>query len=139
MAVTAEVTPHHLALTEEARGGYDTVFKVNPPLRTAPTCWRCAKGVLDGAIDAIATDHAPHPPAAKQVAFCDAAPGMTGLGNRPGRMRWSELSLPIEKVLALMSWAAGRDRRLVARHGGPVAPGAPANLCVVRPVPHMGT
>jgi len=89
-------------------------------------------GLVDGTIDAIATDHAPHPPEAKQVAFSEAAPGMVGLETALG-IALFELGLPAERVLALMSWQPAAIAGLSGSHGGPVAPGAPANLCVIDP------
>ena len=79
LAVTAEVTPHHLALTDAELAGYDPVFKVNPPLRTDGGRGRAARRVRGGTIDAIATDHAPHPPEAKEGTLDVAPPGMLGL------------------------------------------------------------
>ncbi len=79
LAVSAEVTPHHLALTDAAVCGYDPTFKVNPPLRTAEDTRALAAALADGTIDAIATDHAPHPPEAKDLPFDQAPPGMLGL------------------------------------------------------------
>jgi dihydroorotase len=128
--VSAEVTPHHFSLTEGELASYDTVFKVNPPLRTAEDVAALREGLADGTVDAIATDHAPHPPEAKQVAFCDAAPGMVGLETALA-LALSELDLPIERVLALMSWQPARLAGLAGTHGGPIAPGAPANLCAI--------
>ncbi len=150
VAVTAEVTPHHLALTEQAVASRDTVFKVNPPLRAAADVAALRDGVFDGTIDAVATDHAPHPPEAKQVPFGDAAPGMlgletalavvlgelAGLGEPRDRGEAGEGGEPvmtIERVLALMSWQPARIAGLSGAHGGPVVPGAPANLCVIDP------
>ncbi len=77
--VTAEVTGHHLALTDALCASYDPVFKVNPPLRTPADVLAVRDGVADGAIDAIATDHAPHTPQAKEEPFDQAPPGMVGL------------------------------------------------------------
>jgi dihydroorotase len=131
-AVSAEVTPHHLTLTEEALRSYDTVFKVNPPLRAAADVAALREGLGDGTFDAIATDHAPHPPEAKQVAFCDAAPGMIGLETALAVVL-SKVGLPVRAALALMSWQPARIAGLSHAHGGPVVPGAPANLCVVDP------
>jgi dihydroorotase len=138
VAVTAEATPHHLALTEQEVASGDTVFKVNPPLRAAADVAALRDGVLDGTVDAIATDHAPHPPAAKQVPFGEAAPGMLGLETAlavvlgelvgPG-----QTGMTIEGVLALMSWQPARIAGLSGGHGGPIVPGAPANLCVIDP------
>ena len=134
-AVTAEVTPHHLALTEEALATYDTVFKVNPPLRTAADVAALRQGLGDGTIDAVATDHAPHPPEAKQVAFGDAAPGMIGPGDALWPSSWAALAGctgragPGPHVLATGRASPG----LSGAHGGPLVPGAPANLCVIDP------
>ena len=153
-AVTAEATPHHLALTEEALATYDTVYKVNPPLRTPSDVAALRLGVDDGTIDAVATDHAPHPLEAKQVAFGDAAPGMIGLETALAVVLWAVVGaealdvgtpgpggraapggtgMTIERVLALMSWQPARIAGLSAAHGGPLVPGAPANLCVIDP------
>jgi len=77
--VTCEVTPHHLALTDEAVGNYDTNFKMNPPLRTAEDIEEIVCGLKDGTIDCIGTDHAPHAPEEKELEFADAPFGATGL------------------------------------------------------------
>lgn len=132
VAVTAEVAPHHLVLTEEAVRSYDPVFKVNPPLRTVADAMALRAGLGDGTIDAIATDHAPHPLEAKQVAFSEAAPGMLGLETALG-IALGELGLPAERVLALMSWQPAVIAGISHLHGGPIAPGTPANLCVIDP------
>jgi len=132
VAVSAEVTPHHLVLTEDVVSSYDPVFKVNPPLRTAADVAALRGGLVDGTVDAIATDHAPHPPEAKEVAFCEAAPGMVGLETALS-LALSELGLPVETVLALMSWQPAAIAGIRGAHGGPVRPGTPANLCVIDP------
>jgi dihydroorotase len=132
VAVTAEVTPHHLTLTDESLAGGSTVFKVNPPLRTAADVAALRAGLADGAIDAIATDHAPHPAEAKEVPICDAAPGVLGLETALAVVM-SELGLPVQRVLAAMSWAPAAIAGLSGEHGGPLVPGAPANICVVDP------
>ncbi len=77
--VSAEVTPHHLLLTHDALIGYDTACKVNPPLREAEDVEAIRRALVDGTIDCIATDHAPHGVLDKQVEFAEAAPGMIGL------------------------------------------------------------
>ena len=77
--VTAEVTPHHLLLTDENARGYDPVFKVNPPLRTANDVAALREALIDGTIDIVATDHAPHPAEAKDCEWSAAAFGMLGL------------------------------------------------------------
>ena len=77
--VTAEVTPHHLVLTDALAGGYDPVFKVNPPLRTAEDVEALRAGLADGTIDCVATDHAPHALEDKETEWAAARPGMLGL------------------------------------------------------------
>ena len=84
LPVTAECSPHHLSLTDEALRGYDPVFKVNPPLRTAADIAALKAGLADGTIDAIATDHAPHPVEDKERPIDDAPPGMLGLETALG-------------------------------------------------------
>ncbi len=130
--VTAEATPHHLTLTHAACAGYDPVFKVNPPLRTAADVDAVRRGVAHGWVDAVATDHAPHTPETKELPFDQAPPGMLGLETALGLLL-TELGLPIGEVLALLSWRPARIAGVTAEHGGPVAPGRPANLCVIDP------
>ncbi|MCK4964107.1 MAG: dihydroorotase, partial [Dehalococcoidia bacterium] len=95
--VTAEVTPHHLTLTEEAVAGYNTNAKVNPPLRTARDVQALIAGLKEGVIDAIATDHAPHTDADKRCDFENAAFGISGfetaLGSLMGLVHRGELDL----------------------------------------------
>jgi dihydroorotase len=79
LPVTAEVTPHHLLLTDELVRSYDPVYKVNPPLRTAADVQALREAVADGTVDVVATDHAPHPTEAKDCEWAAAAMGMTGL------------------------------------------------------------
>ncbi|MGH8922991.1 MAG: dihydroorotase, partial [Actinomycetes bacterium] len=79
LPVTAEAAPHHFTLTDEHLRGYDPVFRVNPPLRTADDVDAIKAGLADGTIDAIATDHAPHAAEDKDVPFDQARPGMLGL------------------------------------------------------------
>ena len=132
LAVTAEATPHHFTLTDAAVAGYDTVFKVNPPLRTAADVVAVKAGLADGTIDAIATDHAPHAAEDKEVPFDQARPGMLGLETALA-LALTELEVPIATVLALLSWNPARIAGLESTHGGPVAEGRPANLCVIDP------
>ncbi len=132
LPVTAEAAPHHLALTDAAVASYDTVFKVNPPLRPPADVEAVKAGLADGTIDAIATDHAPHSPEDKEVPFDEARPGMLGLETALA-VALTELDLPIEAVLRLLSWAPARIAGLESAHGGPVAEGRPANLCVIDP------
>jgi dihydroorotase len=130
--VTAEVAPHHFTLTDAAVASFDPIFKVNPPLRTSADVDALKIALGDGTVDAIATDHAPHPQEAKEQPFESAPPGMLGLETALA-LALTELRLPIEKVLALMSWQPAHIAGLDDRHGGPVAPGRAANICVVDP------
>jgi dihydroorotase len=132
LAVTAEATPHHFTLTDEEVASYDAVFRVNPPLRTQSDVAAVRAGLAAGAIDAIATDHAPHPQEAKEAPFDQAPPGMLGLETALA-LALTELDLPIERVLALLSWQPARIAGLTGEHGGPVAEGFPANLCILDP------
>lgn len=131
--VTAEVTPHHLLLTDELVRGYDPVYKVNPPLRTTADVEALRHGLADGTIDVVGTDHAPHPTQAKECEWSAAAMGMTGL----------ETALPViiktMIVTGLMDWrrfaevtseAPARIYRH-SRQGRPLQPGEPANLILV--------
>ena len=133
--VTAEVTPHHLVLTDEEVRGYDPVFKVNPPLRTADDVQALRAGLADGTIDVVATDHAPHPVEDKDCEWPAAAMGMTGLETA--------LSVVQEAMVdtGLLDWAGVAERMSaaparigrVAGQGGPLAVGSPANLMLVDP------
>jgi dihydroorotase len=132
LAVTAEATPHHFTLTHAACAGFDPVFKVNPPLRTEADVAAIKAGLADGSLDAIATDHAPHAQEAKEQPFDQAPPGMLGLETALA-LALTELGLSIDEVLALMSWRPAAIAGLRAAHGGPLAAGYPANLCVIDP------
>jgi len=132
LAVTAEVTPHHLALTDELLAGFDPVFKVNPPLRTRADIEALHEGVRDGTIDAIATDHAPHAPETKELPLDQAPPGMLGLETAFGVAR-SVLDIDLARLIGLMSWQPAAIAGVADRHGGPVAPGRPAQLAVIDP------
>jgi dihydroorotase len=133
--ITAEVTPHHLALGTELLAGYDPVFKVNPPLRPTEDRQALVDGLIDGTIDAVATDHAPHARHDKEHAFVDAAFGMLGLETAfsvvhdllvaDGRLGWGDLA-------RVMSVGPSRIAGL-GDHGRDVAEGAPANLVLVDP------
>jgi len=135
IAVTAEVTPHHLALTTDLLVGYDPVYKVNPPLRPQEDVDALRAALADGTIDAVATDHAPHARHDKEHAFTDAAFGMLGLETAlsvvsdvmvgGGLLDWAG-------VARVMSTNPARIARL-ASHGQPLQVGAPANLTLVDP------
>jgi len=132
LAVTAEVTPHHLALIDELLAGFDPVFKVNPPLRTRADIEALHEGVRDGTINAIATDHAPHAPETKELPLDQAPPGMLGLETAFGVAR-SVLDIDLARLIGLMSWQPAAIAGVADRHGGPVAPGRPAHLAVIDP------
>jgi dihydroorotase len=132
LPVTAEAAPHHFTLTDAEAGSFDPVFKVNPPLRTVGDVAAVRQGLADGVIDAIATDHAPHAQEAKEAPWDEAPPGMLGLETALG-LAITELELPIERVLALLSWQPARLAGLGEEHGGPLCAGRPANLTVVDP------
>src|SRR5262249_14724380 len=132
LPVTAEATTHHFTLTDECCAGYDPVFKVNPPLRTATDVAAVKAGLADGAIDAIATDHAPHAQEAKEQPFDEAPPGMLGLETALA-LATTELHLELSAILALLSWKPAAIARITTSHGGPVVEGGPANLCVIDP------
>jgi dihydroorotase len=131
--VTAEVTPHHLVLTDDLAVTYDPVFKVNPPLRTQADVDALRAGLVDGTIDCVATDHAPHATEDKETEWGAALPGMTGLETA--------LAVVVEAVGERLGWRgiATRMSETPARigrldgHGRPLAVGEPANLCVVDP------
>jgi len=132
MAVSCEATTHHFTLTDERCSTFDAVFKVNPPLRTAGDVAAVKAGLADGTIDCIATDHAPHTPDAKEQPFDEAPPGMLGLETALA-LALTELDLPVEQVVALLSWRPAQLLGVGDRHGGPIIEGRRANLCVFDP------
>ncbi|MFM8383109.1 MAG: dihydroorotase [Actinomycetota bacterium] len=132
LAVTAEVAPHHFTLTDEHLAGFDPVFKVNPPLRTAADIAALKEGLRDGTIDAIATDHAPHADHLKEQPLDLAPPGMLGLETALA-LAVSELDMPLSEIVAALSWKPARIAGIADRHGRPVAVGEPANLVVFDP------
>ena len=133
--VTAEVTPHHLLLTDELARSYSPLYKVNPPLRTAADVEAVRAALADGTIDVVGTDHAPHPLESKDCEWAAGAFGMTGLETAlsvlietmvaPGRMTWRDLA-------RVMSSAPARIGRLTDQGQG-LEVGAPANITVVDP------
>jgi dihydroorotase len=138
LPVTAEATPHHLALTDGEVVGYDPVFKVHPPLRTRADVEAVRAGVADGTIDAIATDHAPHSKEAKEEPFDQAPAGMIGLETALAVAHGAlclGAGLPIESLFERCSWGPARIAGLDGEggHGGPIAAGRPANLVVFDP------
>ena len=129
--VSAEVTPHHLLLTDVLASTYDPVFKVNPPLRTAEDVAALHAALADGTIDCVATDHAPHTVEDKETEWAAASPGMLGLQTALSVV-WSLGLLSWTQIADRMSHAPARIGRL-AGHGRPLEVGEPANLCLVDP------
>jgi len=135
MPVTAEVTPHHLLLTDDLVASYDPVFKVNPPLRTAADVEAVRAALADGTIDVVATDHAPHPVEDKETDWADAAPGMLGLETALSVVQHTMVDT------GLLDWAGVAERTSIAparigglaAHGQPLEVGAPANLVLLDP------
>jgi len=133
--VSAEVTPHHLLLTDAALTSYDPVNKVNPPLRTGADTAAMRQALADGVIDCVATDHAPHPAQAKDCEWAAARPGMLGLQTalsvlvhtmvEPGLLDWRGVARVLSERPAEI---AG-----IADQGRPIAVGEPANLTLVDP------
>ena len=132
LRVTAEACPHHFTLTDELLAGFDPLFKVNPPLRSAADVAAVRAGLVDGTIDAIATDHAPHPPETKELPLDQAPPGMLGLQTALP-LALGELGLDLPAVVELLSTNPARIARLDGEHGGPLVPGRPANITVFDP------
>jgi len=133
--VTAEVTPHHLLLTDELARSYDPIFKVNPPLRTDADVHALRAGLADGTIDIVATDHAPHPGESKECEWQEAAFGMLGLEHA--------LSIISHTMVetGLLDWVGVQERMSIAPatiggyadHGRGLAPGSPAHITVINP------
>ena len=132
LPITAEVTPHHLSLTDEMLMGFDPLFKVNPPLRTRADIEALHAGLADGTIDALATDHAPHTQASKELPLDQAPPGMLGLQTALG-VALTHLKMPLIDILAALSWKPAAIAGISDRHGRPVEVGEPANLTVIDP------
>ena len=135
MKVTAEVTPHHLLLTDESASTFDPIYKVNPPLRTQDDVNALRAALVDGTIDIVATDHAPHPIEDKECEWESAAFGMVGLETAfsilystmvaSGAMSWDRLAT----VMSIAPAAIGR----YANHGQHLEVGKPAHITVVNP------
>ncbi|MBN9240875.1 MAG: dihydroorotase [Micrococcales bacterium 70-64] len=133
--VTAEVTPHHLLLTEELVRGYDARYKVNPPLRRDEDVRALREALADGTIDIVATDHAPHPVESKDCAWDEAANGMVGLESalsvvhaavvESGQLDWADVA----RVMSSAPAAIG----LLDGYATPFAVGSPANLTLYDP------
>ena len=144
--VTAEVTPHHLLLTDDLTAGYDPIYKVNPPLRTAADVAALREGLADGTIDCVATDHAPHPVEAKESEWSTAAFGMTGLETAlrvvqeamvsTGLLDWSGVADRMSvrpAMIGRLNGSPATGQASEQRHGCPIAVGSPANLVLYDP------
>jgi dihydroorotase len=134
LRVTCEVAPHHFLLTEEHVGNYNTNAKMNPPLRSAADRDAMIEAILDGVVDAIATDHAPHAIHEKEVEFENAPNGITGLETALGlSLRWlhKEWKLPLGRVLSLLSAQPAALLGLKGR--GTLAVGSFADVVVFDP------
>ena len=134
--VTAEVTPHHLLLTDALAETYDPIYKVNPPLRTDEDVQALRVALADGTIDIVATDHAPHPREAKECEWSEAANGMLGLENALSVIQESMIESGLSNwstIAERMSYAPARIGRinLNAGHGQEIKVGAFANLILV--------
>jgi len=132
LSVTAEVTPHHLALTDEATEGFDTSTKMAPPLRTGRDVEVLRAALVDGVIDCVATDHAPHATYEKDVEFTKAPCGVLGLETAYGvvndMVRKGEIS-PLE----LMRRMSTTPARIFDLAGGSLTPGSPADVVLLDP------
>jgi len=133
--ITAEVTPHHLAFTDDDLLTYDTNFKMYPPLRSAEDRAALAAGLADGTIDAIATDHAPHAVEEKESEFDLSPPGTIGLETALAAVLTHAVAPGhVSLIRALEAMTSAPARILGAQgHGGPIEVGRPANLVVFDP------
>lgn len=135
IAVTAEVTPHHLLLTDELARSYDAVYKVNPPLRTERDVMALREALAEGVIDIVATDHAPHGAESKECEWQEAAFGMIGLETalpiinqtmvQTGLMNWEQVATRMSKAPALIGQYED--------HGHDISAGARAHVTVINP------
>jgi len=135
ISVTAEVTPHHLLLTDDRALAYDPVYKVNPPLRTSEDVEELRRAVADGTIDIVATDHAPHANSTKDCTWHDASFGMVGLESAlsvvqhalvdTGHIGW----IDVARILSVTPAEIGR----VDGYASPLTVGCPANITLVDP------
>jgi dihydroorotase len=132
--VTAEVTPHHFTLVDDNVGDFNTHYKMNPPLRSVADRAALIEGILDGTIDAIATDHAPHAFHEKQVEFERAAFGITGLETALAiavTVLHRHFKLPLSPIVELLSASPARIFGLAGR--GSLAPGSHADVTIFDP------
>ena len=133
LAVTAEATTHHFTLTHAACASYSPLFKVAPPLRTDADVAAVRAALIDGGIDVIATDHAPHTTESKELPFEQAPPGMLGLETALALALTHLEGMDLVRLVAAMSVGPAAIAGIGDHQGRPVAVGEPANLCVFDP------
>ena len=133
--VTAEVTPHHLILTDELAKSYDPVYKVNPPLRTEKDVMALREGLADGTIDIVATDHAPHPAESKECEWQYAAFGMLGLETALSIVWQTMIESKLMSIETLQARMSSKPAEIAGYHkqGQSIVKGAPANLTLFAP------
>ena len=131
--VTCEVTPHHFALTDESLTGYDTNFKMNPPLREAEDRQAMLEGLADGTIDAIATDHAPHHYDEKSAEFDQSPFGIVGLETAVSLSLDRLVHRGVLSLTRMVELLSTRPAKILSVPGGALTPGAPADLTILAP------
>ena len=131
--VTAEATPHHLVLTEEAVRGYRTAAKMNPPLRTVADREAVREGLADGSLDVIATDHAPHHYDEKEAPFANAPDGVVGLETAVGVVMTKLVGKGVIDLPTMVDRMSTAPARAFGLPGGTLAPGSPADVTVIDP------
>ena len=133
--VTAEVTPHHLLLTDDLAKSYDPVYKVNPPLRTEKDVMALREGLADGTIDIVATDHAPHPAESKECEWQYAAFGMLGLETALSIVWQTMIDSKLMDLDSLQARMSSKPAEIGRYHkqGQALIKGAPANLTLFAP------
>lgn len=132
LPVTVEATVHHAHLTDAACAEFDPATKFRPPLRPEGDRAAVHEALRSGLVDALVSDHTPVAATDKDVPFAEALPGAVGLQWVLG-LALGPLALPVATAVGLLSWRPAAIAGLTGRHGGPIAPGGPANLCVVDP------
>lgn len=133
LPVTAEVCPHHLLLTHEACAGGDPNTKMHPPLRTQGDVEACRRGLVDGTIDCIATDHAPHTADEKATGFREAPPGIVGLETAVGLSARAFIETGLADWPTLITWFTRGPARVLNRPLPSIAPGDRADLSILDP------
>ena len=133
LPVTAEVCTHHLVLTDEACANADPNTKMHPPLRSRADLEACRRGLLDGTIDCIVTDHAPHTPEEKAVGFLEAPPGIIGLETAVGLAARALIEPGLADWARLAAWFTTGPARVLGREVARIEPGATADLTLLAP------